>query len=159
MEPNPLFLWLIVDQYHVEKPGPMDTFDPGHFDICGRGGSRYISCQRRGICTAVEILRQCLNDLAGFQNAEMPVRQQSDNPPAFRRGMMQHNGSRVGHTGKGGGKHALTFLDLFIGQLPIDLPLEGCARLNNKFVTLCSANCPFNWNSRCSGKFSFPTPL
>ena len=46
------------------------------------------------------------HNLAGVQNAEVPVGQQGEHAAAFGGGVVQHDGSRVGDAAKGRGDHA-----------------------------------------------------
>jgi hypothetical protein len=59
-----------------------------------------------------EVLRQRLHHLAGVQDAKVPVGQQSQHPAAFGRGVVQHDGARVGDAAEGRGNHAFGPLDL-----------------------------------------------
>src|ERR1019366_7424984 len=79
---GPVFI-IIAHQDDMQEARSMHSLDARHFNI-GRGAwAGDIRRECRGFGTTIEILGQRFHYLAGAQDAEMPVRQQSDRAASF----------------------------------------------------------------------------
>ena len=125
----------------MEEAGTVDALDARHFDVGGGAGPRDIGGERRRQRATVEVFGQCFDDLAGAQDAEMPIWQKGENATALTGGMMEHNRTRVRHTREGRSDDSIAGFDFRMGKASIELPIKsggepfgGQARRHDKSV-------------------------
>ena len=67
----------------MEEAGPVDAFDARHFDVGGGAGAGDIGSERGRLRAASKVFGQSLDDLAGAQDAQMPIGQKRKDATAF----------------------------------------------------------------------------
>ncbi len=130
----------------------MYALDAGHFNVCGGAGPGNVGGEHWRLCTAREIFGQCLNHLAGAEDAEVPVGKKRNHAPAFALGVVKHDGSRVGDSREGSGHDPLTKFDFGGLHAVIDLPVEtrcepGCGKSRRGDKPASAAGCEALRNS------------
>ena len=67
----------------MEEAGPVDALDARHFDIGGGAGTGDIGCECGWLRANRKVFGQRFDDLAGAQDAKMPIRKKRKNATSF----------------------------------------------------------------------------
>ena len=97
----------VVNQNDVQESRPVDALDAGHLNVCRGAWPGDPGNERGRLLAKTEVLGKRLDDLAGAQNAKMPVRQQRKHAAALRSRVMQNNRAGLCNGAKAGCHHAL----------------------------------------------------
>ena len=108
----PFELRIVANENYMEKAWPVDAFDARHFNICRGAGTGDPGDERGWLLERGEVLGQGFHNLAGLEDAEVPIGQQGEHAAAFSGGMVEDDGSGIGDAARGRRDHAFGMLDL-----------------------------------------------
>lgn len=113
-----------MNQNYVEESGAVDAFNAGHFNVgCGAGAGD-VGGEGWGLLAAIEVFREGFNDLAGMEDAEVPVGEQGEDAAAFSWAMVEDDGSGFGDGAGGCGDNAFGLFDFGVGEAVVEGEFE-----------------------------------